>query len=83
MLACHMIMLGRIKVSIPDTFACTGRLVAPASASDEGVSAGDEVHEHVGAHPAAGMFLVATVHFSGTMKLQVCYSKTGLQATAW
>ena len=49
-----------------------GRLVAPSTAAaDDGDSTGEQ-QEHAGAHPAAGMFLVATVHFSGTMKLQVC-----------
>jgi len=50
--------------------------VAPST--DAGGSAGEE-HDHASAHPAAGMFLVATVHFSGTMKLQVCDRKPGIR----
>ncbi len=49
-----------------DNRAHSGRLVAPST--DAGGSAGEE-QDYA---PAAGMFLVATVHFSGTMKLQVC-----------
>ena len=62
-----------------DNRADCGRLVAPST--DAGGSAGEE-HHHASAHPAAGMFLVATVHFSGTMKLQVRDTKPGLDLHA-